>query len=79
VHGDKIDLSTIDANTGLDGDQPFVFEGNNASTVANSVTWSESGGGNTILQIDNNGDTAADMQIVLAGLGLGLTDADFIL
>jgi Ca2+-binding RTX toxin-like protein len=75
---DKIDLSAIDANTGLGGDQPFAFEGNNASTVANSVTWSDSGGGNTILHIDNNGDTIADMQIVLAGAGL-VTDADFIL
>ena len=80
VHGiDKIDLSAIDANTGTGGDQAFLFGGNNANTVANSVTWFETGGGNTILQIDNNGDTAADMQIVLENTGLGLTDADFIL
>ena len=79
VHGtDKIDLSTIDANSGLDGDQAFLFGGNNANTVANSVTWSQDLG-NTFLQIDNNGDAIADMQIVLEHAGLGLTDADFIL
>jgi Ca2+-binding RTX toxin-like protein len=79
VHGtDKIDLSAIDADTGIGGDQAFLFGGNNASAVANSVTWFESGGGNTILQIDNNGDTTADMQIVLAAAGV-VSDADFIL
>jgi Ca2+-binding RTX toxin-like protein len=77
---DKIDLSAIDANTGLGGDQDFLFGGNDASTVANSVTWSEDVVNNrTILHIDNSGDTVADMQIVLQGTGLGLTDADFIL
>jgi Ca2+-binding RTX toxin-like protein len=79
AHGDdRIDLSAIDANSSLDGDQDFVFGGNDSSTVANSVTWSETGG-NTILHIDNNGDDTADMQIVLQRTGLGLTDSDFIL
>ncbi len=75
---DKIDLSTIDADTGLGGDQAFLFAGNNANTVANSVTWSESLG-NTILHIDNTGNATADMQIILTGAGLGLTATDFIL
>jgi Ca2+-binding RTX toxin-like protein len=80
LHGaDKIDLSAIDANTGLDGNQDFLFGGSNASTVANSVTWSESGGVTTVLQIDNDGDAIADMQLILLGTGLGLSDADFIL
>ena len=81
LHGtDKIDLSAIDANTGLDGNQDFLFGGNDASTVANSVTWSEDVVNNrTILHIDNSGDTVADMQIILQGTGLGLTDTDFIL
>jgi VCBS repeat-containing protein len=78
VHGtDKIDLSAIDAvNDG--GDNAFLFGGNDAATVANSVTWSESGG-NTILHIDVNGNTTADMQIILTGVGLGLTATDFVL
>jgi Ca2+-binding RTX toxin-like protein len=73
VHAtDKIDLSAID---GID-----LFGGESALTVANSVTWSEDVANiRTILHIDNNSDTAADMQIVLQGTGLGLTDADFIL
>ncbi|MBI3506723.1 MAG: M10 family metallopeptidase C-terminal domain-containing protein, partial [Proteobacteria bacterium] len=79
LHGtDKIDLSGIDANTSTGGNQAFAFGGNNVNTVANSVTWSESGG-NTIIHIDNSGNTTADMQIVLTGTGLGLTSSDFIL
>jgi len=82
VHGtDKIDLSAIDANTGVDSDQAFAFVAPaNENTVANSVTWSEDvANARTILHIDNDGDAAAEMQIVLHGTGLGLTDADFIL
>jgi VCBS repeat-containing protein len=78
THGtDKIDLSAIDAVPG-GADNAFAFGGSNANTVANSVTFSESGG-NTIIHIDNTGDTVADMQIVLTGTGLGLAASDFIL
>ena len=78
VHGvDKIDLSSIDAS-GAAGDQSFLFGGSNANTVANSITWSESGG-NTIVHVDINGNTTADFQITLTGIGLGLTASDFIL
>jgi VCBS repeat-containing protein len=77
-HGtDKIDLSAIDAVNG-GADNAFVFGGNNALTLANSVTWSESGG-NTILHIDVNSNATADMQIILTGVGLGLTATDFVL
>ncbi|CAN7528566.1 VCBS domain-containing protein [Mesorhizobium sp. LjNodule214] len=80
VHGtDKIDLSSIDANTVNGGDQAFSFGvPSNAATVANSITWSESGG-NTIVRADINGDTTADFQITLTGIGLGLTASDFVL
>ncbi|MER9307145.1 VCBS domain-containing protein, partial [Mesorhizobium sp. M0496] len=79
VHNvDKIDLSSIDANTVSGGDQAFLFGGSNANTVANSITWSESGG-NTIVHVDINGNTTADFQITLTGTGLGLTASDFIL
>ncbi|RWP80077.1 MAG: RTX toxin, partial [Mesorhizobium sp.] len=78
VHGvDKIDLSSIDAS-GTAGDQAFLFGGLNAATVANSITWSESGG-NTIVRADITGNTAADFQITLTGIGLGLTASDFVL
>ena len=75
--GDKIDLSAIDANTGVGGDQAFAFGGNNPNAVANSVTWSVSGG-NTIVHIDNTGDTTADMQIILNGV-LSLDASKFTL
>ncbi|MDX8522666.1 VCBS domain-containing protein, partial [Mesorhizobium dulcispinae] len=79
VHGvDKIDLSSIDANTGSGGDQAFLFGGQNAATVANSITWSESGG-NTIVHVDVTGNTTADFQITLTGVNLGLTASDFVL
>ena len=56
----------------------LALAASNAATVANSVTFSESGG-DTIVHIDNTGDTTADMTIVLTGTGLGLTASDFIL
>ncbi|TGS51809.1 RTX toxin, partial [Mesorhizobium sp. M1D.F.Ca.ET.183.01.1.1] len=59
VHGvDKIDLSSIDA-AAAPGDQAFLFGGQNGATVANSITWSESGG-NTVSHVDVTGNTTAD-------------------
>ena len=82
THGvDKIDLSAIDAKTtgsGSTGDQAFLFGGMNANAVANSVTWFESGG-NTILRLDSNNNTTADMVIVLTGTNLNLDASDFLL
>lgn len=79
VHGsDKIDLSAIDAKTSVPGNQAFAFGGHTSAVQANAVTWFESGG-NTIVQIDNTGNTVADMQVVLTGIGLGLTATDFVL
>ena len=74
---DLIDLSAIDANAGP-GNGTFLFGGNNAAVVANSVTWFETGG-NTIVQADNTGNTGADFRIVLTGINLGLTQLDFVL
>ena len=77
VHGsDIIDLSAIDANTSVKTDQAFLFGGQNATVVAHSVTWTESGG-NTIVQADVNGDAIADF--VLLGTNLHLTQLDFVL
>lgn len=80
VHGqDRFDFSAIDANTSAKKDQAFAFvAGQTSSVVANSVTWSESGG-NTIVQADVNGDTTADIKVVLTGTNLQLTASDFIL
>jgi VCBS repeat-containing protein len=79
VHGqDKIDLSAIDANLNIAGDNAFNFMGNKTTVVAFSVTYSESNG-NTLLQLDNNGNTTADMQIILTGTNLHLAATDFLL
>jgi Ca2+-binding RTX toxin-like protein len=79
THGiDKIDLSSLDANSSVGGDQAFAFAGQNSGVVAHSVTWVESGG-NTIVRADVNGNTSADFMVVLNGVGLHLTASDFML
>ncbi|MDQ2953861.1 MAG: M10 family metallopeptidase C-terminal domain-containing protein, partial [Pseudomonadota bacterium] len=81
VHGsDIIDLSAIDANSSTAGTQAFLFGGQNANVVGRSVTWFEDLiNGNTIVQADVNGNTTADISIILTGLNHHLTASDFIL
>ncbi len=78
-NADVIDLSAIDgrASSKFAGNQAFGWAGNTASTVAYSVSWSSSGG-NTIVRMDNTGDTTADMVIVLNGI-VTLASTDFVL
>ena len=79
VHGvDKIDLSSIDANLAANGRQHLTYAGSNSNTVAFSVTWSETAG-NTVIHLDNTGDTGSDAEIILTGVNLGLTVGDFVL
>jgi serralysin len=76
---DKIDLRGIDANTafGAAGNQDFLFFGSSSGVVANQVTFRQSGG-NTIVSADTNGNSTADLVIVLSGLH-ALTQNDFLL
>jgi len=76
---DKIDLHAIDANTTslATGNQDFSFFGSSSTAVANQVTFSYSGG-NTIVSADTNGNTTADLVIVLTGVH-ALTANDFVL
>jgi hypothetical protein len=77
---DIIDLSAIDANTSAKGNQTFFYGGQNSNAVAHGVTWFEDPvTGNTIVQVDVNGNTTADLQIVLHGNNLNLHGTDFIL
>jgi Ca2+-binding RTX toxin-like protein len=77
---DKIDLSAIDSNSAVSGNQAFLYGGENQNVVANSVTWfMDQASGNTIIQADLNGNTVADMQIVLTGLHPNLHATDFVL
>ncbi len=75
---DFIKLTPIDADSSASGDQNFAFGGQNASAQAHAVTWYENGG-NTFVQADVDGDTAADLLIKLSGIGLGLKATDFLL
>jgi Ca2+-binding RTX toxin-like protein len=72
---DDIDLSAIDANTALLGEQSFAFGGTTAT--ANGV-WYEHIGGNTMLYIDTDGDVStAELWITLTG-NLTITGGDII-
>jgi len=76
--GDVIDLSGIDADTKVKGDQAFLAVTPNSGVIAHTVTWFESNG-NTIVQADVNGTGGAEFTLVLSGINHGLTSADFVL
>ncbi|NGO50253.1 calcium-binding protein [Allomesorhizobium camelthorni] len=78
-HGsDLIDLATIDANTLLAGNQAFSFIGSAAfSGVAGQLRYTNYNG-TVIIDADVNGDSTADMQILVAGTNF-MTGTDFIL
>lgn len=63
---DRIDLSGIDAHTGLDGDQAFSFISASAFTgLAGQLRYVT--GAQGLLAGDTNGDRVADFQITLLG------------
>jgi Ca2+-binding RTX toxin-like protein len=62
--GDKIDLTLIDANTAVAGDQVFAFGGCTTKVQANSITYFHVDK-TTVIQGDVNADGAADFQIEL--------------
>src|SRR4029450_11139532 len=79
THGvDLIDLSAIGANTSASGNQAFAFAGQDANAIAHAVTWYETGG-NTVVQVDVNGNAIADLAIVPAGTDHHLSSTAFIL
>jgi VCBS repeat-containing protein len=64
--GDHIDLSAIDANLALAGDQGFAFGGTTAT--AHGV-WYAQVGGNVVVYVDTDGDSGtAELSITLTGL-----------
>jgi Ca2+-binding RTX toxin-like protein len=86
-HGkDKIDLSTIDAKSGVDGNQKFKFisaEGRPFTGVAGQLIWDQKDAAGkshdvTLISGDTNGDGVADFTLELSGL-VNLTKGDFIL
>ena len=78
LQGDKIQLSAVDANKGLIGDQAFTFIGTAAfGHVAGQLRYQQIGG-NTYIEGDTNGDGLADFAIQLDGLQT-LSSPDFFL
>ena len=63
--GDKINLSAIDADTTLAGDQAFAFIGSAAFSAAGQLRVTVST--NTFVTGDTNGDGAEDFKIMLSG------------
>jgi Ca2+-binding RTX toxin-like protein len=81
VHGaDRIDLSVIDANAKVAGNQAFSFlaaKGAAFTGRAGQLHYVASGA-NTLIEADTNGDGVADFQLFLIGSKI-LTGSDFIL
>ncbi|WP_342238052.1 beta strand repeat-containing protein [Inquilinus sp. OTU3971] len=75
---DEIDLSVMDADTGVDGNQAFSFIGANLySGVAGQLRFSIANGVTTIAG-DVDGDAVSDFHITLTG-SINLVAADFVL
>jgi Ca2+-binding RTX toxin-like protein len=73
AHGDRIDVSGIDADTSVDEDQAFNFIGSGAFTAAGQLRLD----GNT-LSGDVDGDLLADFEIIVVGISALAVD-DLIL
>ncbi len=65
--GDKIDVSAIDANTSVAGDQAFTYIDGGAFTGVKGQLHTVLIGGVLTLQGDTNGDGTADFSIIIHG------------
>ena len=74
---DRIDVSGIDANNNIAGNQAFAWIGNANFTAAGQLHYAYSGG-NTIISGNVGGTLAADFEIVIAKL-ITPVAADFVL
>ena len=74
---DRIDVSAIDANTSVDGNQAFTFIGTAAFTAAGQVRELMIAGKHFIA-LDWTGDQVADMMIRVDGV-MALNTSDFLL
>jgi Ca2+-binding RTX toxin-like protein len=76
---DRIDLSKLDANQETKGvDDAFVFRASGGFRSTGGEVMVVQSGADTVVMVDTNGDSAAEMQIVLKGVH-GMTAADFLL
>lgn len=72
---DRIDLGAIDTSPGASGDQDFVFGGTTAKAYG---VWYVTTTGGIVIRADINGNTTADMEILLKDV-TSVTGADFVL
>ncbi|MDW9483185.1 protease [Sinorhizobium meliloti] len=77
AEGDKIDLSSIDANTAAAGNQVFIFTGTAAFSGINGELRYTKTASDTYVYADVNGDKVADMAVHL-DLAINLQASDFI-
>ena len=76
---DRIDFSTLDAQSGMAGNQAFSFIGNGDFTGQGQIRAMQDGT-SVIVSVNLRGGTAADMQVVLLNTQIGdLKSGDFIL
>jgi Ca2+-binding RTX toxin-like protein len=77
---DKLDLSFIDADTTIAGNQAFTFIGSSSFSGTRGEARFFTSGSNLFLQAEINGDgnVAADMEIQLSGLA-SISSTDIIL
>lgn len=75
---DKIDLSLIDANLTIAGDQSFAFRGTGAFISSGGEVRYFMMGDSTFVLVDNDADADAEMMFRLDGVS-GVTAVDFIL
>ena len=75
---DKIDLSTIDANIGMTGDQAFAFTATKPFFTSAGDLWTNAITGGVSVYLDVGGDGIADMRIDVMGV-TSLAASDFVL
>lgn len=77
---DRIDVSTIDANTAVAGNQTFAAAFVAAFTVAGAQIKATQSGGNVLVEFNTDSDTAAEFSLMVRNITVAnLTAADFIL
>ena len=76
---DKLDLSRIDANSGVEGDQAFTWIGAGAFSGAAGELRVRDDGGYRWLEGDVNGDGAADFSILFYATAAPQVQGDFLL
>jgi len=82
THPNDILIAWTESPSWFEDDPPHrkVFDPSHEGetpSLPNSITWFETGG-QTIVQLDQDGNATADMTIALAGTGLWLTSHEFI-